>query len=410
MVTTDSDLYFLSGVKPDSICTSKCVYKLDLQSKEWTRHAYGDKNCSSGLQQVGDSAVVQASEGFSDSFVTLDTTRLRRVHEEISSWDVEVNLAGGGPGTCIVATSSSASAPTEVFSFAGDSSAAPLQLSQHGSPVSTLSAPFHALPFDCTASDGMKLQGILFTPTKPSSPPKPLPTIVHVHGGPYYRETNSFGWPYHWTPYLVSGGYAVLCPNYRGGSGRGEAFASVSSGGVGTKDYDDVVAITKAAVSKGFIDPNRVLIGGWSQGGFLSYLSATRVTSPTGFRFAGAICGAGVADWDMIVMTSDAPAFEAELTGGAPWDGGDAHRHGSAVWHMKSVKEKDRIPVLILHGEKDKRVPVSQAVAFHRGTLALGWEGCEMVVYPREGHFFEERSHVVDMLKRVRRFADACLR
>ena len=76
---------------------------------------------------------------------------------------------------------------------------------------------------------------------------------------------------------------------------------------------------------------------------------------------------------------------------------------------MQAVKKEDRIPVLILHGEKDERVPVSQAVAFHRGAMALGWAGVQMVVYPREGHLFEERAHVVDMLKRVARFVDAQL-
>ena len=107
----------------------------------------------------------------------------------------------------------------------------------------------------------------------------------------------------------------------------------------------------------------------------------------------------------MLCCTSDAPFFEAELTGKAPWEVTDptstAGRKGSALWRMQDVKT----PVLILHGEKDERVPVSQAVAFARWCRRYG-VACEMVTYPREPHQIAERGHLVDMLKRIRRFYD----
>ena len=71
---------------------------------------------------------------------------------------------------------------------------------------------------------------------------------------------------------------------------------------------------------------------------------------------------------------------------------------------MKDIKT----PILILHGEEDARVPVTQAIAFHRGCLHRGIP-CEMVTYPREGHMIPgppERQHFIDMLKRIRRFYD----
>jgi dipeptidyl aminopeptidase/acylaminoacyl peptidase len=58
-------------------------------------------------------------------------------------------------------------------------------------------------------------------------------------------------------------------------------------------------------------------------------------------------------------------------------------------------------PTLILHGEKDARVPVSQATAFHRALQAAGARH-ELVVYPREPHGIEERAHQIDVLRRVR--------
>lgn len=148
------------------------------------------------------------------------------------------------------------------------------------------------------------------------------------------------------------------------------------------------------------------MVAGWSQGGFLSYLSAVR----NDFAFKGAICGAGVSDWDTLTLTSDLPWYEAALAGSAPWTAPKGSkdvsaRNGSPLWHMQSTKPEDRTPLLILHGEEDKRVPVSQAIAFHRGCLALDWP-CEMALYPREEHRFVERAHMIDMLKRVTSFCD----
>lgn len=62
---------------------------------------------------------------------------------------------------------------------------------------------------------------------------------------------------------------------------------------MGKKDYGDIITVLRYAVSTGHVDMERVAIGGWSQGGFLSYLAVTR---PEKFHFRAAICGAGVTD------------------------------------------------------------------------------------------------------------------
>jgi dipeptidyl aminopeptidase/acylaminoacyl peptidase len=111
------------------------------------------------------------------------------------------------------------------------------------------------------------------------------------------------------------------------------------------------------------------------------------------------VIGAGVTDWGMMVLTSDVPDFEAELGGSRPWDGVGPLRHQqlSPISHAGRA----RTPVLLLHGERDARVPVSQAVGFHRA-LCDGGAPAELVVYPREGHEIAERAHQVDLLGRVR--------
>ena len=166
--------------------------------------------------------------------------------------------------------------PTELYSFQADSTA--FRLTEHGGQLST-SSLCTVQPIHTKASDGASLTGILLIPRHDSAwtgAEKPL-AVVGMHGGPYVRINGTFNIPqYHWGPWLASLGYAIILPNYRGSSSQGEEFAIEVGGAVGKKDYEDTITITKAVIHEGLVDPNRVAIGGWSQGGFLSYLSAVR--------------------------------------------------------------------------------------------------------------------------------------
>ncbi|KAK7943555.1 acylamino-acid-releasing enzyme [Apiospora aurea] len=210
-------------------------------------------------------------------------------------------------------------------------------------------------------------------------------------------------------------------PNYRGSSGRGQRFASYSRGGMGAYDEPDLVSMTQHLVAQGWADKDRLVVGGWSQGGYLSYLSAVRNGAhDLDWKFRGAICGAGVSGWDTMVMTSDIGYEQAQYAGRAPWAATAKHdalsRSGSAIWEFREAAEARRMPpLLILHGQDDKRVPVSQAHGFRRALDQTGLMGqTEFVTfvslskltnikhrYPREGHHFTERKHVEDMMGRM---------
>ncbi|MCW5882321.1 MAG: S9 family peptidase, partial [Anaerolineae bacterium] len=256
-------------------------------------------------------------------------------------------------------------------------------------------------PFTWRALDGWELDGVLIRP--PDAPSGPLPLVALVHGGPYGR----YGLGLHlswgnWGQWLATAGYAVLMPNYRGGMGHGDRFASAARGGVGEGDFSDILSAIDAAIERGIADPDRLAIGGWSQGGFMTAWAVTQ----TG-RFKAGIMGAGVSDWGMMVMTSDVPDFERELGGAAPWDGLANQRH--LQLSPITFARRATTPLLILHGKNDARVPVSQAIGFHR---ALREAGCpsELVVYPREPHGIGERAHQLDVLHRVRTWVDRWLK
>ncbi len=247
----------------------------------------------------------------------------------------------------------------------------------------------------CTAPDGTALDGVLLLP--PDAGPGPYPTVVLPHGGPYGRSARRLACdPLDWGQWLATAGFAVVYPNYRGGSGHGLAFAAAVRGDLGGAEWGDVLAVLDAVVGRGTADPDRLGIGGWSQGGFLTAWAVTQTD-----RFRAAVMGAGVSDWRAMALTSDVPGFEGALSGGVPWDGSDPSiaLSRSPITHAARVTT----PTLVLHGAADERVPASQGVAFHRALQDTG-VAVELVTYPREPHAVGERAHQLDVLHRVREF------
>jgi dipeptidyl aminopeptidase/acylaminoacyl peptidase len=256
--------------------------------------------------------------------------------------------------------------------------------------------------FRWTARDGWQLDGIVIRPPDGIGA-GPLPTVVLVHGGPYGRWEDGFNLSWgNWGQWLATAGYAVLMPNPRGGYGHGEAFAAAARGDVGGADWLDILSAVDAAVERGIADPKRLGIGGWSQGGFMTAWAVTQTD-----RFRAGIDGAGPTEWGWMAATSDMGTFEAELGGSTLWDGTGPYRHSELS--PLSFARRVTTPLLILHGENDARVPVSQATSFHRALREIG-ATVEMVIYPREAHEIAERNHQLDLLKRVREWYGKYLR
>ena len=264
-----------------------------------------------------------------------------------------------------------------------------------------------ARALSATSPDGTPLEAVVLHPVGAGE--GPWPTVVLPHGGPYGRDTLDAA-PYPlgggWGQLLAARGYAVVLPNYRGSLGRGHGFAAEARGRMGGPEWADVEACVDAAVAAGVADPDRLGIGGWSQGGFLTAWAVTATD-----RYRAAVMGAGVSDWSMMAATSDLPDFEAELGGSTPWDGPGPHR--AAAGSPISYAARRTTPLLILHGADDARVPASQAVAFHRALERADPAGAvplSFVRYPREPHGVRERAHQVDLQERVLAWFDRFLR
>jgi dipeptidyl aminopeptidase/acylaminoacyl peptidase len=205
-------------------------------------------------------------------------------------------------------------------------------------------------------------------------------------------------------PYPVAAfaaqGYAVLRPNPRGSGGYGKKYRYANYGDWGGGDYHDVMAGIDSLVEKGIADPDRLGVMGWSYGGYLTAWAVTKTR-----RFKAASVGAGVTDLISFAGTTDIATLLPDYFGGEPWDKPDLYRARSPVFHVKGATT----PTLFQHGERDTRIPLSQAQELYQ---ALKRQGCptELVVYPRTQHVIGEPKLLLDCMHRNLRWFDQHLR
>jgi dipeptidyl aminopeptidase/acylaminoacyl peptidase len=359
--------------------------------------------CPAGLAQVaGGPPLALFADGLDTAIYRLDAGRRR--FRCLSGRDGLVDsLTAGRSGEVVAALASTSREPVNVH--AGPPSGPLIRLSDTQPALRAIRwGTQERLSY--RASDGLGLDGLLILPPGRSRADGPFPLITWVHGGPPDRYADQFllgpRRPGQW---LAAAGYAVFLPNPRGGVGHGRDFAAAvvhSAGGtVGGADWRDIVTGIDLLIAEGVADPDRLGIGGASYGGFM----AAWAIGQTG-RFKAAMMDAGISDWGTLLATSTFGTMDAALGGSYGWEGTGPHPHDQVS--PISFASKIRTPVLIVHGEADTNVPVSQAIYFHR---ALRWYGAEhqLVIYPREGHSFVERNHQLDLLCRTRAWFDRWL-
>jgi dipeptidyl aminopeptidase/acylaminoacyl peptidase len=244
------------------------------------------------------------------------------------------------------------------------------------------------------AQDGLEITGLLVKPVA-FDERKKYPLVVYVHGGPESAETVGWNNSYiRWTQLLAQEGCAVFSPNYRGSTGRGVAFAKSSHRDPMGKDFQDVLDGIKYLVSQGWVDPKRVGITGGSYGGYATAWAATKHSE----HFSAAVMLVGTTNQISKSGTTDAP-FENALVHMKQWLYDDDY---SLAWDRSPLRyaRNARTPLLIAHGDRDKRVPVGQSYELYRALRHFGHAPCELVVYPGEGHGNRRPENQADFLQR----------
>ena len=248
-------------------------------------------------------------------------------------------------------------------------------------------------------SDEWEIEGILTYPLGYSAEAGTrYPLLILAHGGPTWQwEDYAFVDWHNWAQFFATRGYAVLAPNPRGSTGRGAAFQRALFGDVGGGEVRDLISGADAMVARGIADPDKLGIGGWSWGG---YLTATTITRTT--KFKAASMGAGLANLISDHGTDDIPSANLLYYPGLPYgEHADSYWRSSAMSHITACVT----PTLIVHGDADDRVPPSQGAEMWRALKSLGVP-VEFVRYPREPHGIKERLHQIDILNRMESWFD----
>jgi dipeptidyl aminopeptidase/acylaminoacyl peptidase len=237
--------------------------------------------------------------------------------------------------------------------------------------------------------DGQALHGVLVTPADFKSG-QPYPTVVQAHEGnsAWFSGWQGFWW--RWAQLLASNGYVVFLPNPRGVTGQSWEFAQSIHTWSGTA-FDDTMDGVDSLVEQKIADANRLGIGGWSNGGYMSTWAITHTN-----RFKAAVAFAAPVDFPVWWGVSDLGRFLEVTFGDTPLRARQQYEARSPLTFVQNCKT----PTLIVHGESDRIVPIAESYEFYRALKALGVE-TEMVVYPREGHVIQERAHQIDFQNRV---------
>jgi dipeptidyl aminopeptidase/acylaminoacyl peptidase len=249
--------------------------------------------------------------------------------------------------------------------------------------------------------DGLTLHGVVIKPVG-FQEGRRYPMIVLMHPGnqPWWNGFHAAWWD--WGQLLAAHGYVVFMPNYRGVSGLGwKIDGFIREWGTGLA-YEDMMDGVDFLIGNGFIDANRLGIGGWSHGGFMTEWSITHTN-----RFKAAVVLSGPSDFATVYSkTFDIARLQLhDDFGASPFEARARYDASSPLTYVRSC----RTPTLLLHGQEDSAVPVVVAYEFHTALQELGVE-TNLVVYAHDGHAITNRDNQVDLQNRVLGWFDAHLK
>ena len=308
-------------------------------------------------------------------------TRLIAGHRAVSG-------AAAGPDGTIVARVSEPRLPAELFVLdAGSSASSELRrLSHVNDELLKTIALADAEEERFISTDGTtEIQAFIYKPQS-FDPKLRYPTLLWLHGGQESQYDYGFNFR---VQLFAANGYVVVMPNVRGSGGRGLDFALSNWQNWGKYDALDVLAATDHAVKLGYVDPDRLGIGGWSYGGCLTNWVIT-----ISDRYAGAVSGAGNALW-IANYGHDRYQKWYALELGLPWESRERWEKASPFNKVQNITT----PTIFICGEKDWNVPVLNSEQMYQAMKRLGRK-TQLVVYPNAHHGIRRHSYQKDLLER----------
>lgn len=250
------------------------------------------------------------------------------------------------------------------------------------------------------SAGGLEIEGLLITPPN-YNPQKKYPLVVTLHGGPAGSwsqrylggcdEYDTMVDPTSCWGNLTSLGFVVLAPNIRGSTGYGKEFRAANFADFGGGDYQDVLTGIDSLVEKGIVDKDHLAIAGWSFGGYMTAWAISQTD-----RFKAAVDGAGNTDFISFSGTSDIPYYYVKYLGIPFWDDNKLYLQNAPITYVKNIKT----PLLILHGENDYRVPVSQSYELYTA-LRQQNKQVKFFVLPQQAHVPTDPTVISESINQV---------
>jgi len=229
------------------------------------------------------------------------------------------------------------------------------------------------------ARDGLTIEGFLTTPS--DRPKKDLATIIFPHGGPVSRDSKAFDY---WAQFFTSRGYAVLQMNFRGSTGQGLEFRKSGLKKWGKEMQDDIEDGALALIERGITDPNKICIAGASYGGYAALMGVTKTPD----RYKCAISVNGVSNVKELVIDNRAFWTTYNIIEEMIGDDLAELKAISPSYHADKIK----VPVLLIHGELDRQVPIKHSYQM-RDALEKAGKDVTFIEQPKEDHYLANEAN-----------------
>lgn len=245
--------------------------------------------------------------------------------------------------------------------------------------LKTLNLPTFEKRFITTTDNKQMVTWVVYPPNFDTN--KKYPLLMMCTGGPQGVLGPSFS--YRWNYMLMaSQGYVVIVPARRGTSGSGQEWCDAISKNHGTQEEQDLLSAVDAISKEPWVDSEHIGAMGASYGGY----SVFHLAGTHNGRFKAFLAHCGIFNMEFMYSTTEEMFFENWETGGAPWDKANKVAQNSFAHSPHLLVNNWDTPIMVVHGEKDYRVPYSQGMAAYNTAQMLGIES-RLLVFPTENHW-----------------------
>jgi dipeptidyl aminopeptidase/acylaminoacyl peptidase len=303
------------------------------------------------------------------------------VHRMVAQSGTAMGLNERGAHTALVWTTDTQ--PAEIYALENGSLR---RLSHHNDALLAELKLSDTRDIGATSKDGTEVHGLITLPPGAATGTK-YPMLLFIHGGPNGQDGHEFEVL---RQLFAAHGYAVLNVNYRGSSGRGNAYQKAIADDWGHYEVEDLLATVDEAIKEGYADPDKLAVGGWSYGGIL-----TDYTIASTSRFKAASSGAGTGN-PVGLYGIDEYILQYNNEIGPPWK--DLQKYiqlGYPFFHADRI----HTPTLYMGGTSDFNVPLNGGEQMYQALKSLNVP-TELIVYPGQFHGFTRPSFIRDRYQR----------